>query len=1014
MKKYTLIFLLFLFIGISNKLFAHSATYSTNNTIFTLSGWTDNGETNIYGIQISHFEVIANGSYTQHIQRTVTDISSNALPSTISSTPVYWIENINCTDGVNNAYNSLVGNTVLCWQNTFLNTGGVCRIAFRDTAMYTYGESVALTSADNSAIHVMTVITGVCQTVYSGTSPALLTSLSVGHYFVENSNDRCQFVVLPVGWSSASWFGLDALANVDWSSTIGRVYTQLNPHTWRSIADDSLLYLRPNIGTIMEGTDSASGTDNNELHDIFGKILNGQTNTWMREQIVGWRSIETSPGFYNFNNTSITTDFFYGAMICRSFDNWLDQNIITNIPNVLPGGSYLTNCAQPKIMFNIIQPPSWLIYTNCTQAQYINAETNLVKAILTHEISKYGHDYITWIEPVNEPYDGIGSNVLPGCTTVSNTAWFVAQICQYVRRAIHDIDSNVGVGAPSLSSPYDNTFMMYFSLAGGFTNIDVVTYHDYRMSGTWSGNGGYSPSGNYSYPYFMTNLASCVDNFNYWSGGLPIFASELGLGDPTDVVAYVDIAMQKGIAGLSPTYFLGAQSNDISGNILYYLTGYWSYSNDVPALNGQAYISEMNLVNPGTVYGSNPTNWSWDSQTGGQDVTNHIPSGANYDTCMFQLPLYYSTNSTFTWSMWTNYVGSVMTRYNPLAVSNNLYIEIWNEPWIDTWMGANGTWGELPFNHSGCVVVTNGYSDINNSPPCEIAYTNYLNAYCDLVATAAQVRASLGSNAKLVGPSSQSIVDSYDLGMMLANRGLTNIMSAISFHDGGINVLPTDFPDEPYNLYSGQTTISQISHLRSLVGTNMVIQVNETEYTARSAITDQPDMRQSNSYYNDGQVDWRTASNRVLKRGLIFLANNANLWLQHQFYAQPGGDFTIEINGWEGYRGITPRASATLMLNNLLKNYNVTVITTNNRQCVVTCVSTNSGVAPYRTFMWAHEGETYPLLLPAGCILKDIFGNNMSQRILTDEVGYYDQYQTKNRSFIAVGGSNPIIQTPKF
>jgi hypothetical protein len=150
------------------------------------------------------------------------------------------------------------------------------------------------------------------------------------------------------------------------------------------------------------------------------------------------------------------------------------------------------------------------------------------------------------------------------------------------------------IAGPSLQQAYDNNFMSAFSAAGGFTNMDLVTFHDYRMSGEsgTTNDATYTPTQN-SDAVLLTNLAACVANLNGWSGRKPIFVTELGLGIAvSNVTAYVTIADQLGIGGLAPTYFLGDYMTNLN------TLGYWNYITDRPSSNGAAYIATMAAVNP--------------------------------------------------------------------------------------------------------------------------------------------------------------------------------------------------------------------------------------------------------------------------------------------------------------------------------------------------------------------------------------------------------------------------------
>jgi hypothetical protein len=101
----------------------------------------------------------------------------------------------------------------------------------------------------------------------------------------------------------------------------------------------------------------------------------------------------------------------------------------------------------------------------------------------------------------------------------------------------------------------------------------------------------FTPTQNSDSP-FITNLAACVSNLNGWSGGKPIFVTELGLGIPmSNVIAYVMMANQLKIGGLAPTYFLGNYNSNLN------TVGYWNYAKDRPSPNGAAYIATMFSVN---------------------------------------------------------------------------------------------------------------------------------------------------------------------------------------------------------------------------------------------------------------------------------------------------------------------------------------------------------------------------------------------------------------------------------
>jgi len=130
-----------------------------------------------------------------------------------------------------------------------------------------------------------------------------------------------------------------------------------------------------------------------------------------------------------------------------------------------------------------------------------------------------------------------------------------------------------------------------FAANGGFKACDIVTFHDYRMTGTGPDNAQtYTPYQNYGSN--MPNLAGCVANCNKWSGGKPICVSELGLGTPKNVIAYCNLARRNGIWALCPTYWLGAATN-------LYQCGYWEngWPGGNPKANGRAFLATLRAMN---------------------------------------------------------------------------------------------------------------------------------------------------------------------------------------------------------------------------------------------------------------------------------------------------------------------------------------------------------------------------------------------------------------------------------
>ncbi len=316
----------------------------------------------------------------------------------------------------------------------------------------------------------------------------------------------------------------------------------------------------PAPGQILVGCDSASGKDSGELPSIFGVIQ----PALVRSQCGGWSNLEPTKGVYNWG----------------PFDAMLAHNTVTNFGNVAWNLAYLTNSFQPQIMFCVYGPPAF--YTN-SQTAYIAGECAFVQALLRHAPHR-----IQIIEFINEP--GGGYNWVPQCKTWQDIAAFTAKLANAVSTTARAVDSTVKIAGPSLTVPFDDNFFSVFAANGGFIACDIVTFHDYRMTGTGPDNARtYSPYQNYGSN--MPNLADCKANCDKWAPGKPVCVSELGLGTPENVIAYVTVAQHCGIWALCPTYFLGPGTN-------LWECGYWDPSHHMPKPNGRAFLATMRAMNP--------------------------------------------------------------------------------------------------------------------------------------------------------------------------------------------------------------------------------------------------------------------------------------------------------------------------------------------------------------------------------------------------------------------------------
>lgn len=312
----------------------------------------------------------------------------------------------------------------------------------------------------------------------------------------------------------------------------------------------------PAPGQVLVGCDSASGKNSGELQPIYGVIK----PDLVRSQDVWWRTLEPTSGAYNWT----------------AFDNMLAQNTVTNFASFGADHAPLTNAVQPLLMFNVVLPPAF--YTN-SQSAYIAGECAFVQALLRHAPHS-----IQIVEFINEP--GGGYNWVPQCTTWQQIATFTAQLAIAVRDAAHNVDPTVKIAGPSLSVPYDDQFFSVFAANGGFGACDIVTFHDYRMTGTYSNAPTYNP---YQSVPGLPDLAACKANCDRWSGGKPVCVSELGLGTPENTIAYCIAAKGCGIWALCPTYFLGASTN-------LWECGYWDSRKNTPKPNGRAFLTTMRAI----------------------------------------------------------------------------------------------------------------------------------------------------------------------------------------------------------------------------------------------------------------------------------------------------------------------------------------------------------------------------------------------------------------------------------
>jgi hypothetical protein len=297
------------------------------------------------------------------------------------------------------------------------------------------------------------------------------------------------------------------------------------------------------------GCDAASGTDSGEEIPIFG-IIQPQI---VRTRADGWAAMEPTKGVYNWTR----------------FDNMLMLNTKTSIVVYASNLASLSNMVQPIMVFNVYGPPAF--YTN--QQDYITGETNYVAAILHRAPHR-----IQVIEFVNEPW----FDWLPQCVTWQDAAAFTARLAIAVRVAVHSIDPTVLIAGPSLSIP-DSGFYSVFAAWGGFWACDIVTFHDYRMSGLNSQSLTYTPYETYGPS--IPNLAGCKADADSYSGGKPVYISEIGLGTYTNTISYCIEAGRVGIWAINATYFLGTATNLWQCN-------YWT-TNGIPKPNGSAFLATL-------------------------------------------------------------------------------------------------------------------------------------------------------------------------------------------------------------------------------------------------------------------------------------------------------------------------------------------------------------------------------------------------------------------------------------
>ncbi len=301
------------------------------------------------------------------------------------------------------------------------------------------------------------------------------------------------------------------------------------------------------------GSDAASQTDSMSVLNTYGQIQPGI----IRIHSIRWDTVEIAPGVYDWTQ----------------MDKLMAYNTISFISTQLASNfAFLSNAVQPLIMFNVFMPPPFV--TNSPIAYRVR-EGLFVRAVLLRYPKR-----IYAIEVINEP---AGNPNLPQCHSWQDIAQFTAKLAIQVKAVLANTDSNVLVAGPSLTMPYDDNFFGVFAANGGFKACDIVTFHDYRMSGTGPDNARtYNPYENYG----GTNLAGCFDNANKWSGGKPICVSELGIGSLSNVIAYAIIAQRKGVWAVVPHYWLGCATN-------LYETGWWDGPNNCPKPSGIALIATV-------------------------------------------------------------------------------------------------------------------------------------------------------------------------------------------------------------------------------------------------------------------------------------------------------------------------------------------------------------------------------------------------------------------------------------
>jgi Concanavalin A-like lectin/glucanases superfamily/Putative Ig domain/Cellulase (glycosyl hydrolase family 5) len=272
--------------------------------------------------------------------------------------------------------------------------------------VFKVGDTVSITTSNNSPITVFDLYG---QTVYAG-APASRT-FGAGHYFVQCNGDRNQFVVLPAGYSGASFLGA-TLAPASANDYLQPVYSQLAVQ-WVRTSSSVIDKVHPD-GNTWNWSKMDAVVAANPSRNIIAMAAEGPVPSWIQPS----QLVEVYTNF-----VTALAQRYKGKLAAIEIWNEPWQNLFYNDPNWLQTLAQLT--IQGATAIHAVDPTIQVMAPTWNWSANYSGTATLAQLGATPFIDTLTwHDYEDYRFPPDEDVSGGFSNVLTRIALYRQAAQF--------------------------------------------------------------------------------------------------------------------------------------------------------------------------------------------------------------------------------------------------------------------------------------------------------------------------------------------------------------------------------------------------------------------------------------------------------------------------------------------------------------------------------------------------------------------------------------------------------------